>query len=165
MPGSGQDVVGTERTQRDGDLGQRSGIGREAGTQVGERWQAAGVEALVDQGGEIGLDAPLVGDGERTDDELAGGPFRQSLHGRVVEPAVGFAREELVAIDEARQCAGLGPQRMDDVAIVDDMAAPVGTVAAAALQGGDVCAAEKTSTRSSWRRTRSRWPIRREGTV
>ena len=85
------------------DLRQRVRVWREAVAQIGERREGPCVEAGLDQGGEIGFDAPLVGDGQRADDELAGGPFWQGLHRRVVEPAVGVAREELVAVDQPRQ--------------------------------------------------------------
>ena len=117
-------------------------------------------------GGEIGLAAALVGERQRADDELAGDPLRQGLHRGVVEPAIGVARKELVAVDQPGQRLGLAPQRVDDVAIVDDMAAAVGRHSPRPRGRVIRCVPpRKTSSRSSWRRTCSRWPMRREGTV
>ena len=97
----------------------------------------------ADRGGEIGLAAALVGYRQRADHELAGDLLRQGLHGGVVEPAIGVAREELVTVDEPGQRARLGPERVDDVAVVDHMAAAVVAIAAAARQGRQMRAAEE----------------------
>lgn len=56
---------------------------------------------------------------------------------------IGVAGEELVAVYQSRQCAWLGPECVDDMAVVDDMATAVGAVAAAARQGHEMRGAEE----------------------
>jgi uncharacterized Zn-binding protein involved in type VI secretion len=105
--------------------------------------QDALVEAGVDQRSEVGLAGPVVGEREGVDDEPAGGLRRQRRHGGVVEPAIGTAGEELVTVDQPWQGHGFGPERVDDVAIVDDVGTAAIAVAAAARQGDHVRPAEE----------------------
>ena len=84
---------------------------------------------------------------------------------RLERPLIGTAREQLVAVDQTEQRHRLASQRMDDVAIVDDMAV---LAVAARDRGRGVrtrVAPRKQSSRSSNRCTLRRCPIRRDGTV
>jgi GNAT superfamily N-acetyltransferase len=139
----GQNVVGAEWRHRNRDLWQRLGVGLEAGAEFGEIGNGVGIELGIDGGREIGLTAALVGQSQGSDDELAGSSLWQCGHGDVVEPTIGVAWEELVSVDQAGQRHGLGSQRVNDMAVVDDMGAAAITVAATAGQRHQRCAAEE----------------------
>ena len=140
----GQHVVGAERGQRDRDLRQRLGVRREAGAQIGEVGQDACVEAGVDQRRR---DRPRSRARGRA-------PARRRRAGRRPSPAAppwrrrraGDRRRAGRAGRGRRARAarhGLGPERVDDVAVVDDMGAAAVAVAAAARQGHQMRAAEE----------------------
>ncbi len=91
-----------------------------------------------------------------------GDPFEQPVEG----PPIGVAREELVAVDEIEERHGLAPQGMDDVAIIDDMTrACRWRSARPRVKVISGVPPMNRSRRSSYSRTRSRWPISRDGTV
>src|SRR3546814_5626754 len=49
-------------------------------------------------------------------------PFGEPLQQQIEHAPVGLAREELVAIDKNQQRHRFAPKRMDDMAIIDDLA-------------------------------------------
>src|SRR3546814_16857638 len=71
-------------------------------------------------------------------------PFGEPLQQPIEHPPVGLAREELVAIDKIPQRHRFAPKRMDDMAILDDMAMFAAAPGAAARTRKTRCAAEDT---------------------
>src|SRR5260370_42199015 len=70
---------------------------------------------------------------------LHGARFEQPVEG----PPIGLAREELVAVDEIEERHGFAPQRVDDVAIIDDMTVLAGAGGTATRQGHERRAADE----------------------
>ena len=166
LAGAEQLLVGIERDEVDDDVAAaRAGSGAKRAPQGGDVGQLPGLQIGGEQIGEFGLAAALMGQGEQVDHDAAGLLLRQPLQEGVEGSAIGFAREQLVAIDEVEQRHRLAAQRVDHMPIVDDL---VVLAAGMARPRGSVirCVPPMNrSSRSSYRRTRSRWPIRREGTV
>jgi len=112
-------------------------------TQNGHVRQPTSVEALLEKGGELGLAAAFRGESQGVDGEPTGQLGRQGGQGSVEEAAIGIAGEELVAVDETNERHRLASQRVDDVAIVDDLAALAVALRAPSRQRHQVGAAEK----------------------
>src|SRR3546814_10710448 len=70
-------------------------------------------------------------------------PFGEPLQQPIEHAPVGLAREELVAIDKIQQRHRFAPKRMDDMAIIDDMAMFAAALGAAARKRKERCAAEE----------------------
>src|SRR3546814_12844331 len=70
-------------------------------------------------------------------------PFGEPLQQPIEHAPVGLAREELVAIDKIQQRHRFAPKRMDDMAIIDDMAMFAAAFGAAARKRKERCAAEE----------------------
>ena len=67
-----QFVIDTERHQRDGDVRDRSGVGREALAHQVELGQPAGLEFGIDGLSEFGLAGALMGERQQPDHGAAG---------------------------------------------------------------------------------------------
>ena len=141
--GAEQGFVDIERSKVHDDVGQRGGIGREAGPQSGHVGQAAGLEIGGQLIGQLGLAAALVGQGEKIDHDAAGLPLRQPLQEHVEGSPIGLAREQLVAIDQVEQRHRLAAQRMDDMAVVDDLVVLAVGMRAPARQRHELRAADE----------------------
>ncbi len=76
--------------------------------------------------GQFALAATLVSQGEEFDHGAAGLPLRQPLHEHVEGSSIGLARKEPVAIDEVQKRHRLATQRMNDMAIIDDLVVRAG---------------------------------------
>src|SRR3546814_5267996 len=70
-------------------------------------------------------------------------PFGEPLQQPIEHAPVGLAREELVAIDKIQQRHRFAPKRMDDMAIIDDMAMFAAAPGAAARKRKERSAAEE----------------------
>ena len=150
----------------DDDVRQVGGIRCEACAQPAEIGQSAGVEIGGEQIGEFGLAAALVGERQQIDHQPAGRFLRASVSEQPIEgPAIGVAREELVAVDEIEQRHGFAPQGVDHVAIIDDMGVLAVGCARPRVSVMRGVPPMNRSRRSSYSRTRSRWPMSRDGTV
>ena len=78
-------------------------------------------EARVEDSGEFGLATPVVREGQEFDHQLACGFFARLLQHPVEGQPVGVTGKELVAVNEVQQRHRLAAQRVDDVAIIDDV--------------------------------------------
>ena len=118
----GQFVIGGERQEFDGNLGDRGSIRLEALAQAIEVRQNAGVQIGVERTREFDLTGAVMREGKQADH----GPTSlllallglQYLEGA----SISAAREQLIAIDQIEQRHRLIAQRMDDVVVVDDVA-------------------------------------------
>ena len=118
-----QGVVGLQRRQGDDHLRHRGDHRREPLGQRRQVRQHAGVEAVVEGGGELGLAGALVGEQQQRHHGLAGRLGWPGLDQPLPGAPVGGAGKQLVAVDQVEQRHRLAAQRMDDVAVVDDVPA------------------------------------------
>ena len=138
-----QRLVGGQRGEKDGDLGQCRRIRREAFAQRRQVGQLACREVGSQQCGEFGLAAALMRQRQQVDHQTAGRLFRDPFEQPVEGLPVGVAREELVTVDEAQQRHRFAPQGVDHVAIIDDMRVLAGGIGPSTDQGHQRRAADE----------------------
>jgi hypothetical protein len=117
-----QHVVTTERREIDRDLRLRTRSWTKLLTQRRQIRQSAGVEFPVDRGGQLGFAAAFVRQGQQFDRDLAG-PFVADLGAQGFErPRVSRTWKQLAAVDQVEQRHRLLAQRVDHMAVIDNMA-------------------------------------------
>jgi len=94
---------------------------REAGLEFVEVGEPVGLERPIDGVGEIGLAVLLMGERQEGDREPAGAALVLLLQSLLEAAPVWLAREQRVAVDEVQERHGLLLQRVDDMAVVDDV--------------------------------------------
>ena len=124
-------------------MGDRGWVGAEAGPQLVEVRQQAGLEDFGQAARQFGLAATLVRQGQQGHRGAAGFALRPGRQEGVKGLPIGLAREQLVAIDEAEQGHRLAPQGMDHVVVADDAVVAAARPEAPARQRGDVRAADE----------------------
>src|SRR3546814_7543326 len=97
----------------------------------------------VQHASTLGLAGPLMCKAEQLDHRPARHPIGEPLGQPVEHAPIGLAREELVTVNEVQERHRLTPQRMDHMAIIDDMIMLAFAVGATARQGEQGRAAEE----------------------
>src|ERR1019366_6333919 len=95
--------------------------GRELAQHSGEVRQFADLEPRVDRGGEIGLHAAVVRQGEQANHYASGVARGTGREESFPGTPVSRAWPEGVTIGQIGQRAGFGAQSGDDVMVIDDM--------------------------------------------
>ena len=117
----GEFIVGGERRQHDGNIRDGDAIWLEALAQSIEVRQLAGIESGLDRIGEFGLTGAVMGERQQAHHGAAGELVALAGEQRLEGARVGTAWEQLIAIDQVEKRHRLPAQRMDDVAVVDDV--------------------------------------------
>jgi len=136
-------VIAVERRHLDRDLGNRCRLRLEPFSQSVEVGQLAGIEIGSDRLSQISLAGAIMGERQKPDHGAARSSVADACDQRLKGALVGFTREQLLAIDQIEQRHRFLAQGMDDVPVVDDVAAPVMVWRAAAPQRGNLAAAEE----------------------
>src|SRR6516225_3446676 len=141
----GKFVVGGKRRQHDGDVRNSGAIRGEALAQSIEVRQLASVKLGLNRLGELGLAGAVMGERQQAHGGAAGVFLALLGEQRLEGACVSAAREQLIAIDQVEERHRLPAQRVDEVAVVDDVsvfAAPLRPTAAS--QGEKPGRAEET---------------------
>lgn len=118
-------------------------FGLQACSQRRQVGQASSVEIGVDQVGQLGFAGAFMGERKQSDHDLAGAPLLTLLAQRFEGSRIGRPRKQLVPVDQIEQRHRLLAQGVDDMAVVDDMAALAFRHGPAAPQRGDQHGAEE----------------------
>src|ERR1019366_6039821 len=94
------------------DLRQRRWIGRETFAQGRHIWQLVRSEITVEDQGEFGLTAAIMGERQEGDHDPARLFFGKLFEQPVKRSPIGVTREELVAVNKVEKRHRLTPQRV-----------------------------------------------------
>ena len=106
-----------QRRQLDDYVGDGGGIGRETPTEAIEIGQSAGIEFSLDGLGEFSLAGAIMGQRQQPDHGAARPLLAVVCQQRLEGALVGWAREELLAVDQVEQRHRFAAQGVDDVAV------------------------------------------------
>lgn len=115
-------------------VGQSRRIGRESQQQGVEVGQSPLLEIVCKRECQLRLASTVVRQAQQSHHHLARGALGQLLAQEVERAPVRFAREELVAVDQAEQRHRLATKGVDDVVVIDDMTVLAIGAAATALE-------------------------------
>ncbi len=144
---------------------QLSRVRAEEHPQGSQVWQVAGVEGSGKLLGQFTLAAAIMSQRQQFDGDLASLPLGQLLDEGIKGPAIFLPGKELVAIDETQKCHRLFAQGMNNVPVIDDLIVPTVGMAAPSRQCHQMRPADEDLKAIVEQTHRSRWPIRRDGTV
>ena len=118
-------------------------IGSEVSAQERQVGEPVGVQLGGETLGEFGLATALMREREQVDHEAACLLLGQLLEEGVEGSAIGFAREEPVAVDEVEERHRLAAQGMDHVPVIDDLIVLAVRMRAPARQRHEMRAADE----------------------
>jgi hypothetical protein len=118
-----KNFIGLQRSKPNVDVGQSRGVGCKSCAQAAEIGQFALTHNLFECLGKFGFTAAFMSEREKIDGDPAGLPFRQSIRQNVKYLPERLAWKELITIDEIFERHGLLAQGVNNVAVVDDLAA------------------------------------------
>ena len=105
--------------------------------------QSAGIEFSLEGLGEFGFAGTIMGQHQQPDHGATRRSLAVASQQRLERTLIGAARKELLAVDQVEQRHRLAAQVVNDMTIIDDVAAFAAGMRAAAAQRHQLCRAEE----------------------